>query len=138
MGRPLKITKALGTVGIGFPSTTVGVVGGDTTQTGNQIQVRARVTGFAEGNGFIIRQKGSARFLVNVAGNIGNVTLVDKANGSLLEGEGTITLTKADTSTVRARRLASKFAVDFANVKYILGTPATTATDPDTVTVGSA
>jgi hypothetical protein len=138
MGRPLKITKASGTVDTGFPSASVGVVGGNTAQAGNQIQIRARVTGFAEGNGFIVRQKGAAKFLVNVAGNVGIVSLVDKTNGSLLADEGTITLTKADAGTVRAKRLSSKFAVDYANVKYALGAVATTATEPDTATVGSA
>ena len=138
MGRPLKIAKASGTVDTGFPSTSVGVVGGNTSQSGNQIQVRARVTGFVEGDGYIVRQKGANKFLVNVAGNTGVVRLVDKADGTLAAGECTITLTKADTSTVRAKRLSSKFAIDFSNVKYLLGATATAATDPDTVTVESA
>lgn len=138
MGRPLKITKASGTVDTGFPSSSVGVVGGNTSQSGNQIQVRARVTGFAEGDGYIVRQKGAAKFLVNVGGNEGVCTLVDKADGTLAATEMTITLTQANASTVRAKRLSSKFAIDFSDVKYILGSTATTATDPDTVTVESA
>jgi hypothetical protein len=138
MGRPLKIAKASATVDTGFPSTAVGVVGGDTAQAGNQIQVRARVTGFAEGDGYIVRQKGASKFLVTVGGNTGVVSLVDKADSTLAEGECTITLTKADTSTVRAKRISSKFAIDFSDVKYILGDTATIATTPDTVTVESA
>jgi hypothetical protein len=64
MGRPLKITKAGGTVDTGFPSATSGVVGGATSQTGNQILARVKIGAQAEANGYIIRQKGRSKFLV--------------------------------------------------------------------------
>ena len=91
MGRPLKIKKIIETSGngkdIGFnallsltnpvtPSPIwdnateyLGVVGGTqppTVATANYpiVKVRVFVTGFAEADGFIIRQKGSRKFLV--------------------------------------------------------------------------
>lgn len=137
MGRPLKITKASATVDTGFPSASVGVVGGNTAQSGNQIQIRAYPAGGSEGDGYIIRQKGAAKFLVNVGGTEGVVTLVNTADGGLSAGEGTISLIKADSTTVRAKRISSKFAIDFSDNKYLVGPTATNATDPDTVRVES-
>jgi hypothetical protein len=92
MGRPLKIKKAdqtgnpaTGGIDIGFPnfgsltnpvynSTNtlsaadfLGVVGGSNTvdsATYPTVQVRVFITGFAEADGYIIRQKGSHKYLV--------------------------------------------------------------------------
>jgi hypothetical protein len=63
MGRPLKTSKVNGTVDYGFPSTTSGIVGGNTGQTGNQILARVKIGAQAEANGYIIRQKGKSKFL---------------------------------------------------------------------------
>jgi hypothetical protein len=64
MGRPLKTSKVNGTVDYGFPSTTSGIVGGNTGQAGNQILARVKIGAQAEANGYIIRQKGKSKFLV--------------------------------------------------------------------------
>ena len=132
MGRPLKIQKSA-TVDTGFPQSSTGVVGGNTALSGNQIQVRARVEGYSEGDGFIVRQKGSRKFLVTVGANTGVCSLVDVVNGALAEGEMTIEIIKSDSTTIRAKRISNHFAQDFSDNKFLLGPTATTATDPDTV-----
>jgi hypothetical protein len=132
MGRPLKIQKSA-TIGVGFPQTSTGVVGGNTALAGSQIQVRAFITGFSEGDGFIVRQKGASKFLVTVGANTGVCTLVNVANSSLTAGQMTIELIKSDSTTIRAKRISNHFALDFSDNKFLLGPTATTATDPDTV-----
>ena len=62
----------------------------------NQIKVRAFPAGGAEGDGFIVRQKGSKHFVVTVGGVTGLCTLCNKSNGSLVAGDMTITV--ADSS----------------------------------------
>jgi hypothetical protein len=64
MGRPLKTAKNNGTIDTGFTSTTSGVVGGNTGQTGYQVLPRVKIGSQAEANGYIIRQKGKSKFLV--------------------------------------------------------------------------
>lgn len=64
--------------------------------------------------------------------------LVNKANGSLAAGEMNILCTKADTTTFYAKRITNKYVIDFSNNKYLVGSTATTATDPDTVAVARA
>lgn len=69
--------------------------------SGNQIKVRAKVGTNAEGDGVITRQKGSNRFIVDVAGDVGQCTLVDKADGAL--GDNEMTITVADDSATPHR-----------------------------------
>ena len=64
MGRPLKTTKASGTVDTGYFNYPPGVTGGNTGQTGNQVLARVKIGTQTEANGYIIRQKGKNKFLV--------------------------------------------------------------------------
>jgi hypothetical protein len=64
MGRPLKTTKASGTVDTGYNNYPPGVTGGNTGQTGNQVLARVKIGTQTEANGYIIRQKGKNKFLV--------------------------------------------------------------------------
>lgn len=69
--------------------------------------------------------------------NVGTCTLVDKSNGTLAANEMTITCTLPNSSTFRASRINNKFVYDFSDPvnKYLVGSTATTSTDPDTVAV---
>jgi len=62
-------------------------------------------------------------------------TLANLANGSLTADTMTITCTLADSSQFRAKRITNKYVYDFSNNKFLVGTSATTATNPDTVAV---
>lgn len=64
MGRPLKITKASGTVDTGYNNSPPGVTGGATSQSGNQIVTRVKIGSASNANGYIIRQKGKTKYLV--------------------------------------------------------------------------
>lgn len=70
--------------------------------------------------------------------NVGICTLVNKNNGSLAANEMTVTCTLPSSSTFKAKRLTNKFVMDFSDNKYLVGSTATTATDPDTVAVARA
>jgi len=66
MGRPLKIAKSA-TVDTGFPyvdTYNIGVVGGSTAITGAQIRARVKIGSNTNADGYIVRQKGSKKFLV--------------------------------------------------------------------------
>jgi hypothetical protein len=77
---------------------------------GDQIKIRARLAG-VEGDGIILRQKGSKRFLVQVGANTGLCTLADKANGALVDGEMTITVANdAGTANLRVAKITAKKA----------------------------
>lgn len=70
--------------------------------------------------------------------NVGTCTLVNKNNGALAADEMNVTCTKADASTFKAKRLTNKYVMDFSDNKYLVGSTATTSTDPDTVAVARA
>lgn len=129
MGKPLKIAKSA-TVDSGFSNPTgYGVVGGDTGFASTQLQCRVKVAGQAESNGFIVRQKGSRKYLVqDAAAKQGTCLLVDKANGTLADGEMTVTITKLDTTTTRLSKFSDHYGYDFANVGYYLTFGAAAAT----------
>lgn len=78
--------------------------------TGDQIKVRAKIGGNAEGNGLILRQRTTNSYQVTVAGNTGVCTLVDKANGALAAGEMTISVVNDASASVRVRKLLSRVA----------------------------
>ena len=66
---------------------------GEPTAGGNEIKVRFRATGQAEANGWIVKQLGSKKFRCNNNdNNPGICTLVDKAQGTLVVGEMSITV----------------------------------------------
>lgn len=121
MGRPLKTAKTA-TVDTGFSNPSgYGVVGGDIGFTNDQILCRVRVPGESEADGFIIRQKGSRKYLVeDIGGDQGTCVLVDKADGSLDEGEMTVTITKFDTTTTRLAKFSGHYGYDFDGVGYYL------------------
>ncbi len=135
MGRPLKTAKS-STIDIGFPQTASGVVGGNTSITGNQVLCRVKVGANSEANGFIIRQKGKAKFLVeDASGNQGVCSLANTSNSSLANDTMTITCTFANASTFRAKTITNHFVTDFSNVKYIADNTSNNATTPETVAV---
>jgi hypothetical protein len=79
------------------------------------ISVRIRVAGESEDDGFVVRQKGSRKYLVeDTDGNVGVCVLVDKANGALAEGEMTITVLLDDSTEVRLKKLTNKYATDWS------------------------
>jgi hypothetical protein len=97
----------------------VGAVGGDKQQVGPQLHVQVRVKGHSAAEGSILLMKGSHKhYVMDAAGNEGQCTLVDKAKASLAEGEMSITVTKADATTFRAKKITNKFVWDFSNNKY--------------------
>ena len=69
---------------------------------------------------------------------VGTCTLTNEANGALSDNSMTITCTLPSSSTFRAKRITNKYVMDFSDNKYLVGSTATTATDPDTVAVARA
>ena len=143
MGRPLKIKKTT-TTDVGFnpwssltaPDTPEGFTPGSATEYGGVVggvgngggvatadypvvKCRVFITGFSEDDGFIIRQKGSFKYLVeDVNGNQGVCVLANEADTALTEGNMNITLTLDDSSPVNIKKLTNKFALDYNNVRY--------------------
>jgi hypothetical protein len=78
---------------------------------GSQLGVRAKIAGSAEGSGSIVNQRGARRFKVNIAGTIGVCKLVDKADGLLLDGEMTISVTTDAGATKRVTKINNRTAV---------------------------
>ena len=70
--------------------------------------------------------------------NVSTCTLVNKNNGSLGANEMTVTCTLPSTSTFKAKRITNKHVWDFSDNKYLVGSTATTATNPVTVAVARA
>jgi hypothetical protein len=135
MGRPLKIAKSA-TNGIGYPQTASGVVGGNTSITGDQILCRVKVGSNAEANGFIIRQKGKSKYLVqDASGNRAVCSLANTANGALIANTMTVTCTFANSSTFRAKTITNRWVSDFSGVKYTANNASDNTTTPETVAV---
>jgi hypothetical protein len=140
MGRPLKIKKTL-TKDIGFnafdqltnpvfPVTLtatefVGVVGGDKNVAAVDYPVTActvNIPGSGEDDeaGFIIRQKGSRKFLVQGldSGSVGVCVLVNSATPA--PGEMSIAFqTGGDSSLNYVSRITNRWALDFDGVQYV-------------------
>jgi len=145
MGRPLKIKKST-TTDIGFnpfsaltapvvptgftPGSATeyeGVVGGEgdgggvATATYPVVKCRVFITGESEDDGFIIRQKGSTKYLVqDTSGNQGVCVLADEAQGALTEGNMNIAFTDDSSTEVLISKLTNKFALDYSTppVRY--------------------
>lgn len=83
------------------------------TGPGDQLAIRAKIGSSAEGNGYIVEQTGSSRYIVTVGADTGVVYLVDKANGALAAGEATITLVDSAAAQKRAKKLLRHRAVFF-------------------------
>lgn len=118
MARPLKIQKTA--VQAGYPSGQYGIVGGNTTLAGNQIKCRVKIGTAAEADGWIIRQKGSRKYLVSDGTNIGHCVLANTANGSLAANTMTVTATLLDASTVRLAKFGDSYGYSFTGVGYYL------------------
>ena len=78
---------------------------------GSQLGIRAKIGSAAEGAGSIVNQRGARRFKVNVAGTVGVCKLVDKANGTLLAGEMTISVVTDAGATTRVTKINNRTAV---------------------------
>jgi len=91
-----------------------GQVGGVYTQAGPQIHAQVRVRGHAAAEGGILLMKGAHKHYVqDAAGNKGQCTLVNKAKASLAEGEMSIIVTLADSTTFYASKITNHFVWDF-------------------------
>jgi hypothetical protein len=137
MGRPLKIKKST-TSDIGFnawdtltnpvyPATFnstqfAGVVGGEgngggvATATYPVVKCRVFIAGQSEEDGWIVRQKGTRKYLVEGAssGVQGVCILANEAQGALTAGNMNISYSlDADSSEVLISKLTNKYAYDF-------------------------
>jgi hypothetical protein len=150
MGRPLKISKLMTAEGvgkdIGYPAISsltaavtpsgltstefYGVVGGQIQADGGAaagpglanpvVMVRVKITGETESYGFIVRQKGSRKYLVEDAnGNVGTCVLAD-VDDALSDGEMTITVFTGDSSAIRLKKLTNKYATDWSDNVYFV------------------
>jgi len=78
---------------------------------GNQLKVRAKVGANAEGDGFIVRQRSTKRFEVNVAGNIGVCKLVNKSNGELTSNEMIVNVMLDNGTLAQVTKLFNRTAI---------------------------
>jgi hypothetical protein len=151
MGRPLKIAKLLTATGVGRdisnpvissltnPVTPAGVdtdefygvVGGQIQSDGTAasgpskknpvLKVRVRIAGESEDDGYILRQKGNRKYLVqDTSGNVGICVLADQADSALSEGNMTISIDTDGSSLIRLTKLTNKFGVDFSGNHWFL------------------
>jgi hypothetical protein len=129
MGRPIKIAKS-DTIDTGYENGLgLGIVGGNSTITGQQVKVRMKLNG-TEADGWILRQRSPRKFTVSDGTNTGDCYLVNKANGSLNDQEMTITATKSDASRVRLSKVGDTNGVDFDGNAYLLSFNSSSATAP--------
>ncbi len=78
---------------------------------GDQIKVRAKVGANAVGDGYLVSQKGTKKFKVNVGGDIGICTLVDKDSPDLLDDEMIINVLSDGEVWRRATKLYNRTAI---------------------------
>ena len=127
MGRPLKI-KESATVDTGFNNPTggqfYGVVGGEDTLSTYDfptLKVRVRIAGQSEADGWIIRQKGASKYLVeDASANQGVCVLANSADAALAEGTMTITAQDSGSTEFRIKRMSNKYALDFSDNRYLI------------------
>jgi hypothetical protein len=120
MGRPLKIAKSA-TIDSGYNSPSgYGVVGGNTGIATTQILCQVKIGANPEAPGYIIRQKGSKKYLVTDGTNTGICFLRDEATGALTDDSMTVTITKFDTTTARLANFSDSFGYDFTDTGYYL------------------
>ena len=127
MGRPVKIKKSA-TVDVGFDNPTggqyYGVVGGEDTLSNYAhpvLKVRVRITGESEADGWIVRQKGASKYLVeDASGNTGVCVLANLADGALTDATMTITAQDSGSTEFRIKRMSNKFAIDFSDTRYVI------------------
>ena len=145
MGRPSKKTKTTDTAvvdtGLNNPAgaeETYGVVIGDTAQAAPTIKAKVKIGTNAAADGFIIRQKGKRKFLVSDAsGNIGVCILVNKASGSLEEGEMYVEATPAADPAFKLATMSSKFGTTFPDSNGVVNKVILTFNDAVAATADS-
>lgn len=134
MGRPLKIQKVNNSIptDVAYPPFSAltdpvypvtmasteyyGVVGGDdaiATATYPTVKIRVKIAANAEADGYIIRQKGSIKYLVTDGTNTGVCQLADLADGTLTDNTMTITYDTGDSAVTRISKLTNKWALDY-------------------------
>ena len=126
MGRPVKIKKSL-TVDTGFNNPAggqyYGVVGGEDTLSNYAhptLKVRVKITGETEADGWIVRQKGASKYLVeDASGNRGVCVLANLADAALTDGTMTITAQDSGSTEFRIKRMSNKFCLDFSDNRYL-------------------
>lgn len=129
MGRPIKIAKGVN-IDTGYGNGLgLGIIGGDTTIAGNQVKVRFKLNG-VEADGWIVTQKSATRFRVTDGTNIGVCRLANKADGTLADGDMTLTATRADTTTFKLAKVGDINGLDFNGNFYWLTMGAADATPP--------
>ena len=127
MGRPVKIKKSV-TKDVGFNNPTggqyYGVVGGEDTLSTYEhpvLKVRVFITGEAERDGWIVRQKGASKYLVeDSTGERGVCTLANLADAALTAGTMTITAQDSGSTEFRIKRMSNKYALDFSDNRYLI------------------
>lgn len=139
MGRPLKIKKST-TKDIGFnawdqltnpvfgpvfvATQYLGVVGGDNdgiaTAAYPVVKCRVKIGANAEADGYIVRQKGTIKYLVSDGTNTGVCVLSNLAQGALTNNTMNIAFFATDSSEVLISKLSNKFALDYSTppVRY--------------------
>lgn len=142
MGRPIKIATG-STIDIGIPSQdltgNIGVVGGE-NPTGNTVLVQANIEyapgQYAEGDSYIVRQKGIYKYLVANVANVArqNICYVVNTDGSLDAGQMSIVATDAAAGNVILAVLTNDYAVAFADQGNVNNSP----TLSDSFTLGNA
>ena len=98
MGRPLRTAKTVG------GSFNTGVIGAD-TGTGQQIQMKAFVTGGSANDTSNIIQKGTHRFRVTTSDGTETCTLTAVVHGSLTAAQCQLTATDSATGTYFVSRI---------------------------------
>jgi hypothetical protein len=133
MGRPLKIAKTT-TVDIGIPSQTetgnIGIVGGDVA-TINTLEVTANIeyapSQYASGSSYIVRQKGTYKYLV---ANVANpeqqgICYVTNSLTPVSAGQMTIVGTDAASGNIILAVVTNEYCVAFADQGNITNSPVT-------------
>jgi hypothetical protein len=87
--------------------------------TGDQIKVRAKIGENAEGDGMIVRQRGTKKFVVTVGANTGACTLVNKSTGALAANEMIVNVRTDAGTIVQATKLYNRTVQAEDMVKYV-------------------
>lgn len=85
---------------------------GEPTAGGNEIKVRYFAPGQSEANGWIVKQKGSKKFVCTDGTNEALCTLVDASQGALTAGQMTITVDDNGTARQVTKIAGRKVTMD--------------------------
>ena len=85
--------------------------------SGNQIKVRAKIGAAAEGDGYIVSQRGTNKFKVTVGADSGVCKLVNKASGSLADNEMIINVLTDGGEYAQVTKLYNRLAIVEGNQK---------------------